>query len=116
MVQAIYTNRKGIYKDLYREIDSNNKKKESSQVKRPPKGIYRNLYKHIEGFKGKEDKQRSPLYFGFLPAIQKSFSFAFSRASSIFSSARSEIKMLIVACLIAKKPVSKYVEGYQDGR
>lgn len=43
-----YSNRKGIYKDLYREIDTDNKKKEASQAKKPNKGIYVGLYRQLE--------------------------------------------------------------------
>lgn len=125
-LHADYSNRKGIYKNLYMEIDADNKKKKASEAssRRSPKGIYKNLYEHIEGFKGQENKQRSPLYIEFIPTIQRSFGFVFARASAIFSSAGSEIKMLILACLIAKKPINNYIEnninylnqGYQDGR
>lgn len=48
MAAPIYSNRKGIYKDLYREIDSNNKKREVSQAPRTRKGIYKNLYRQFE--------------------------------------------------------------------
>lgn len=48
MVAPIYSNRKGIYKDLYREIDADNKKKEASQVKKQPKGIYKDLYRQLD--------------------------------------------------------------------
>jgi len=43
-----YSNRKGIYKDLYRTIDNDNKKRDVSNVSRPKRGIYKNLYRQIE--------------------------------------------------------------------
>ncbi len=53
MIEAInYSNKKGIYKDLYKTIDADKKKKEVSMASRPRKGIYKNLYKQIE-----EDKK-----------------------------------------------------------
>lgn len=61
-LQSNYSNRKGIYKDLYREIDADNKKKEASKARSPRKGIYRDIYKHIEKenaliFKANQKKQ-----------------------------------------------------------
>ena len=62
-LQSDYLNRKGIYRDLYREIDSDNRKKEALQVKKPRRGIYVNLYKHLEAekkliqFRKKETEQ-----------------------------------------------------------
>lgn len=61
MVSSIYSNKKGIYQDLYREIDAENKKKETSQIKRHPKGIYKDLYRTLEtektSFKASEKKK-----------------------------------------------------------
>lgn len=116
MVQAIYTNRKGIYKDLYREIDTDNKKKESSQVKRQPKGIYKGLYAHLGNkyFTGSEDQKRKSLYSQFFQHLQKGFSTLTSRFSYFFSTARTELKMLMLAFLVAKKPVSNYIKNNID--
>lgn len=43
-----YSNKKGIYKDLYKAIDAEQKKKDTFASFRPRKGIYRDLYRHIE--------------------------------------------------------------------
>lgn len=51
MVTPIYTNRKGIYKDLYREIDADNKKREKAKAKKLNKGIYVDLYRQLENDK-----------------------------------------------------------------
>ena len=48
MVAPIYSNRKGIYKDLYRQLDADNKKKEASQAPKPKRGIYVDLYRQFE--------------------------------------------------------------------
>lgn len=65
MVTSIYSNKKGIYKDLYREIDADNKRKkkeeEASLASRPKKGIYVDLYRQLEeekavNFKSNEEK------------------------------------------------------------
>lgn len=52
MVAPIYSDRKGIYKDLYREIDADNKRKglekDASQARKPRKGIYVNLYRQLK--------------------------------------------------------------------
>lgn len=124
MVAPIYANKKGIYKNLYMEIDTDNKKRESSRVRRQPKGIYKNLYSQITEFEGKDKNQENSLYFRFTRSTQKSFRAYISRMSYFFSSASSTIKMLILACLIAKKPINSYIrnninysnQGYQDGR
>lgn len=58
-----YSNRKGIYKDLYREIDSDNKKRtkeeEISKTRKPSKGIYADLYRQIEEDKIKFSESKS---------------------------------------------------------
>jgi len=107
-INSDYSNRKGIYKDLYREMDFDNKKKESSQVKRQPKGIYTELYRQIK-FKNKErEDEYSNLY---IIALSKLVRDVFSRVSYFFSSATGEIKMLIIACMVAKKPINSYIEN-----
>lgn len=107
-LQADYSNKKGIYKNLYREIDSNNKKKELSQVKRPKKGIYVELYKQIE-FKNNERRNDSNNLY--VLAFKKLVSDIFSKISYFFSAATGEVKMLIVACVVAKKPINSYIEN-----
>lgn len=47
-----YSNKKGIYKDLYRTIDTDKKEKESPKAFYAKKGIYKDLYRQIE-----EDKK-----------------------------------------------------------
>lgn len=63
MVTSIYSNKKGIYQDLYREIDAKNKKKETSQIKRQPRGIYKDLYRTIESEK-RERAEGGGVFFG----------------------------------------------------
>lgn len=64
--QINYSNRKGIYRDLYREIDADNNKKKKMdaayQTPRAKKGIYKDLYRQLEedksvSFKANEAKQ-----------------------------------------------------------
>lgn len=118
MVAPIYSNKKGIYKDLYKQIDSDNKKKagESSQTRRR-KGIYVELYRQIEGkceaeciLKGHE-KKRDSIYSQFIQGIQKFIDVAPSKATYCVSSAGNGIKMLLLACLVAKKPVNSYIDN-----
>lgn len=113
MVQAVYSNKKGIYKNLYLEIDSDNKKKaaEASYYKRSPKGIYRDLYKQLAGFEGREEKRERYLGYQIFQSAQKTLSSYFSRMSYFFSVASNSIKVLMLACLIIKKPISNYIEG-----
>lgn len=106
-----YSSRKGIYKDLYKEIDSDNKKKKSdidSNARRPRKGIYVELYKQID-FKNRE--QRSDQSNLYLLAFKKFVKDTLSRVSYFFSPASLEIKPLIVACMVAKKPIDSYIEN-----
>lgn len=114
MVQAVYSNKKGIYKNLYMEIDSDNRKKkvtEASYYKRIPKGIYKDLYKQIAGFEGRDEGQENPLVTQILQSAQKTLSSYFSRISYFFSSASNSLKVFMLACIIAKKPVSNYIEN-----
>lgn len=111
MVAPIYSNRKGIYKDLYKEIDSDNKKKEASQIKKRPKGIYIEMYKQI-GFKNNDGKtNKNDLY---ILAFKKFIKDILSRTSRFFSVATSDIKMLIIACMIVKTPINNYIEKNWD--
>jgi hypothetical protein len=107
-INSDYSNRKGIYKDLYREIDSDNKKKDASQARRPRKGIYIELYKQIE-FKNNERKNSQNNLYGL--AFKKLINDITSKASYFFSCAAGEAKMLIVACMVAKKPINSYIEN-----
>lgn len=113
MVAPIYSNKKGIYRDLYREIDSDNKKKKATwnNSKKSPKGIYKELYKQIAlekiAFKNsKEDRKGNLFQF-----MQKKINFAFSKISYFFSCSRGEIKLLLIAFIFAKKPISSYIEN-----
>ena len=110
-LQSDYSNRKGIYKDLYREIDSDNKKKNASQARRPKKGIYVEMYKQIE-FKNNERKKDSRNLY--VLALKKLVTDIFSRISYFFSSASKEVKLLIVAYMVAKKPINSYIENNWD--
>lgn len=111
MVAPIYSNRKGIYKDLYREIDADNKKTKSdidSSIRRPRKGIYVELYKQI-GFKNNESKNDSNNFYAL--AFKKFINDVSSSFSRFFSLATGEVKMLILACMVAKKPINDYIEN-----
>lgn len=111
MVAPIYSNRKGIYKDLYREIDADNKKKKpdiDSNIRRPKKGIYVELYRQIE-FKNNDNNSRpNNLYTLALKQLIKDI---LSQSSRYFSKVTSEIKFLIAALMVAKKPINNYIES-----
>ena len=111
-LQSDYSNKKGIYKDLYREIDSDNKKKNVSLARKPKKGIYVELYKQIE-FQNNDRKNDSNSFQNnlYILAFKKLVKDTFSRISYLFSSASKEIKMLIVACMVVKKPINSYIEN-----
>ena len=110
MVAPIYINRKGIYKDLYREIDANNKKKEASQARKPRKGIYVALYRQLE-----EDKQKLAFKNNqnnlYILAFKKLFNYVSSKASCCFSLVKGEIRILIAAFMVVKKPVNSYIQN-----
>lgn len=107
-LHSTYSNRKGIYKDLYREIDSDNKKKDASQVRKPRKGIYVELYKQID-FRNRE--QRSEQNNLYLLAFKQLVKDTLSKISYFFSPASLEVKPLIAACVVAKKPINDYIEN-----
>lgn len=107
-------NKKGIYKDLYREINSDNAKvkSEESPYRRQPKGIYKNLYNQIGfSFKEQQDKTMQAWHTNGLQVVRKEFNSMFSKISYFFSSARSDIKMLMLACMVAKKPINSYIDN-----
>jgi hypothetical protein len=109
--QSQYSNKKGIYKNLYQEIDSNNKKEKLSQTKRQPKGIYVELYRQI-GFKSNDRKKDSKnLYLLALKKLVSDISNLFLKFSNFFVEATGEIKMLILACMVAKKPINSYIDN-----
>lgn len=111
MVAPIHTNKRGIYKDLYKEIESNNKKKEASQVKKPRKGIYIELYKQIE-FKNNDSREKpNNLY---ILALKKFIDDLCSKILNFISSATGEVKMLLLAFVVAKKPIGNYIENNLD--
>lgn len=111
MVAPIYSNKKGIYKDLYREIDTDRKKQTEDSAKKPPKGIYANLYNQFEieknAFKNNQKKDKK----SFILTLQKKLDYVFSKIYYLIPSARSEIKMLILTLMIAKKPINSYIEN-----
>lgn len=111
MVAPIYTNKKGIYKDLYREIDSDNKKKDATLTRKPRKGIYVELYKQIE-FKNNENKEKQNNIY--ILTIKKIINDLASKVSFILSSATGEVKMLIVALMVVKRPINSYIESNLD--
>lgn len=107
-------NKKGIYKDLYREINSDNRnlKAEVASCRRQPKGIYKNLYNQIGfSFKEQQDKTMQAWHANGLQVVRKEFNLMFSKLSYFFSSARSEIKMLMLAFIVAKKPINNYIDN-----
>lgn len=110
-INSDYSSRKGIYKDLYRELNADNKKKEASKARRPRKGIYVEMYKQIE-FKNNEwkEKQKNIYILAFNQAIND----LSSRVSYLLASATGQIKMLIVAFMVAKEPINSYIESNCD--
>lgn len=123
MVASIYSNKRGIYKDLYREIDADNNKKnkEANSPKKSPKGIYVDLYNQIGGkcggkcvgkcvFLGLDESQKQTLHTNTMSFMQKFINSVYSKTSFIVSSANAEIKMLIFAFMVAKKPINNYIE------
>lgn len=112
MVQAIYTNRKGIYRDLYRTLEAENEQNKPQE--RRHKGIYANLYRQIEEDKHiiffKSNKERNEK-LNYLITFKKIFNQFLSKASYLCSSAANEIKVLVIAVMVAKKPISNYVEN-----
>jgi len=115
MVAPIYANRKGIYSDLYREIDAENNRKDASKARKPKKGIYVNLYKQLENdkrnifFKHDEDEQ-TVLFIQFVKVVKKVLSNILSKISYFFSAVAGEFKMLAMAFVIAKKPINNYID------
>lgn len=114
MVAPIYSNKKGIYKDLYREIDADNKKKEASQAPKPKKGIYVNLYRQLEEdkilhFKSEEEKNNLSLQL--IQTAGNGINKILSQWSYFFSNAASKLKLLIIACIVVKKPINNYIEN-----
>lgn len=110
MVAPIYSNRKGIYQDLYREIDSDNKKK-TECPKRSPKGIYVNLYSQIGDviFQGIDDRQKETLHNNSLKFAQKLVNGIYAKTSFVFTTVNAELKMFILAFMVARKPINNYI-------
>ncbi len=48
MANSIYSDKKGIYKDLYRTLDSDRQAESAIKCSRQRKGIYKNLYRQLE--------------------------------------------------------------------
>lgn len=115
MVAPIYSNKRGIYKDLYREIESDKNKKKKAEnthlARKPKKGIYVELYRQIE-FKNNERKNNSNNLY--ILAFKKFINDVSSSIARFFSSATGEVKMLIVAYMVAKKPINSYIENNWD--
>lgn len=110
MVAPIYSSRKGIYQDLYREIDSDNKKK-SESPKGSPKGIYVNLYSQIGEviFQGIDERQKQTLHNNALKVAQRLVNGIYSKTSFVFSTVNAELKMFILAFMVARKPINNYI-------
>lgn len=107
-LQSNCSNRKGIYRDLYREIDSDNKKKDASKARKPRKGIYVEFYEQIE-FKNNECNNNQNNLYGL--AFKKLINDITSKASYFFSCVAGEARMLILALIVAKKPINSYIEN-----
>ena len=107
-INSDYSNRKGIYKDLYREIDSNNKKKDVSLARKPKKGIYVEIYKQIEFKNSDSKKETNSLYIQAFKKLVKDIS---SRIAYCFTAATGLLKMFIMALLVAKKPINGYIDN-----
>jgi len=114
-IQSNYSNRRGIYKDLYRELDSDNKKKVASQARKPRKGIYVSLYHQLEkdrqsiSFK-KDEEERNILLIQFAKVVKKVISNILSKITYFFSAVAGEFKLLALAFVFAKKPINNYIE------
>lgn len=66
MVNSIYTDKKGIYRDLYRTIEAEKQTHQTFQPK-PRKGIYKDLYKHLDeekqiSFKAKQKEDKENIW------------------------------------------------------
>lgn len=128
MVSSIYSNKKGIYKDLYRNIDSENKKQEKT-IKRQRKGIYANLYRQFEDdangviqFRNKEREDK----LSRVKIIQNAINNFISKLSFFSSVVAREFKLFILATILVNKPINSYIKNnlyahsnqgtYYDGR
>lgn len=117
MVKAIYIDKKGIYRDLYRTLDSENKQEKPE--KRQRKGIYANLYRQLDEEKNavfpkikfignnREGKKKINL----LLSLRNTCNMFFSKTSYLVSAAAVELKFLVLAFLVAKKPINSYIEN-----
>lgn len=114
MVAPINSNRKGIYRDLYREIDADNKK---NQIIRPRKGIYVNLYNQIENDRSMASKGNLKneglnfLYSQFTQIIQNITNVILSKLSYFFLFAKGYAKILLLVLTVSKKPIKNYIES-----
>lgn len=112
MVRAICSDKKGIYKDLYRTIETDNQKEKNIQKQR--KGIYANLYRQFE-----EDKQNISFKrikkknekLSLLVIFNKVINQVYPKVSYIFSHAAGNIKILILTFMVVKKPIINYIEN-----
>lgn len=117
MVAPIYSNKKGIYKDLYREIESDNK--QIKDKKKSPRGIYANLYRQIENdmkgitFKNNNNDNNSnkTLHIQIFKSI---FNDVVSKFSLLFSAVATEFKIVIFAFALAKNPVNSYIQNIEE--
>lgn len=111
MVRAIYSDKKGIYRDLYRTINADNQKEKN--IKRQRKGIYVNLYIQIEddkqniSFKNNRKEKRK---LSFLIAFHKIINQISPRIPYVFSSTTHGLKVLTFSCMVAKQPINYYIE------
>jgi len=114
MVSPVYLNKTGIYKDLYRQIDSDNRAKKNSEIsyKRRPRGIYTNLYKQIENDNNAKNNPNNILFIKFLQIMVNVFDFISSKSSVFFTSTKTSAKMLILGCISIQKPIHNYVTSY----
>lgn len=115
MVSSIYSDKKGIYRDLYRTLDSDNKKKKP--VKKQRKGIYIDLYKQIENdikiisFKDSKENEQKSVHLTLIIMLKKAIHNFLSKLSFFFSIVASEFKPILFASVVAKKPINNYIEN-----
>lgn len=111
MVKPISSDKKGIYIDLYRTLEA---ERDEKYPERKRKGIYANLYRQFE-----EDKKNVSLYWtgekkekiSPLIVFKNAFNRTVSKMSSFSSYAAGEFKILMLACMVAKKPINNYIES-----
>lgn len=115
MVRPIYSDKKGIYKDLYRTINSDNQQQEKP-VKRQRKGIYANLYRQFYddargvNFRNNKEEGNSNKIL-IIQVFKNTIKNLLSKISFFFSAVATELKLIAFAFVVAKKPIDNYIEN-----